>query len=120
MKVLMDLYGLDELPNGSPRFLRQQTDLDSIASIFSGSVPSFEFNTIRDHHHLGQFHLDSTRPRPILVKLNQTSEVASLFFKKKSTENQIRPHSTRKSYESSSTQTMPVPSIQKGTSMHVV
>ena len=75
------LCGLDELPNGYPRLHRQQSGLDSIASIFSGSFPSIESNAIRDHHHLGKFHQEPTHPRPILVKLDWTSEVASLLFK---------------------------------------
>ena len=76
------LYVLAELPNSSYRFLRQQGDLGSIASIFSGIVPSFESKAIRHHYHLGKFHQESTSPRPILVKLNRTSEVASLLFKR--------------------------------------
>ena len=74
------LCGLDELPNGYPRFQRPQCDLDSIASIFFGIVPSIESNAIRDHYHLGKFHQEPTRTKPILVKLDWTSEVASLLF----------------------------------------
>ena len=74
-------------------------------------VPSFKSNAIRDHHRLGKFHQESTRLCPILMKLNQTPEVASLLFK--STEitlfHQIRPHSIPEAHGSSSTQATLVP-----------
>ena len=42
---------------------------------------SIDSLSIRDHYRLGKFKQDQPRPRPTLVKLNRTSEVATIISK---------------------------------------
>ena len=76
------VYGVEESPEGTFRKERQYSDLEKSSSILSIVDPAFESASIRDHLRLGKYKRGSSRPRPILVKLNRTADVASLLSKR--------------------------------------
>lgn len=73
------LIGVDESPEGTNWSVRLQNDLDNISSVLSNVDSSFGANSIRDHFRLGKYNKEAVRPRPILIKLNKTKEVASIM-----------------------------------------
>ena len=76
------IYGIKEHPVGTPKFKRQQGDLQEIINTFSKVDKSVPPQSIKDHYRLGKFKQSLHRPRPILVTLNSTTDVYSLLSKR--------------------------------------
>ena len=73
------VFGANEAAPGTPRAKRVQDDLEVISSAISEADDSIPSTSIRDHFRLGKFKGESKHPRPILVKLNRSSEVDSIL-----------------------------------------
>ena len=54
----------------------------AIMALISDLDPDIGPSAVRDHFRLGKFNDAHSRPRPILVKLNRTSEVESILSKR--------------------------------------
>ena len=75
------VYGIAECARGTHRTERSRLDLESITNVLTETDATFNPLSIRDHIRLGKFVPDSSRPRPLLVKLNRSSDVQSLLSK---------------------------------------
>lgn len=84
------MFGIEESAPGSAKLDRMENDLGKLTSIITSLDDSIPPSSIRDHFRLGKFKQDQARPRPILVKLNRTSEVNSILSKKKNLSNSLR------------------------------
>lgn len=73
---------MDETPTKTSRVTRINSDLEKSSSVLAQVDPSIGPTSIRDQFRLGKFNRTSARPRPILVKLTRTAEVASLLSKR--------------------------------------
>ena len=88
-KFTIALFGVEESASGSSKLVRIQNDLEWVTSVIS-SLDESPSSSIRDNFRLGKFQRNHDRPRPIIVKLNRTSEVVSILSKKKSRQFSIK------------------------------
>ena len=84
------IYGVKECTKGTPRHERLNHDLDKVTSIVTEGDNSISPLSIRDLLRLGKYREESSKPRPILVKLNRTIDVSLLLSKAKSLQKDIR------------------------------
>ena len=89
-KFTIALFGVEESASGSSKLVRIQNDLEWVTSVICSLDESFPSSSIRDKFRLGKFQRNHDRPRPIIVKLNRTSEVVSILSKKKSRQFSIK------------------------------
>ena len=78
-KFNLVIFGLDECPDGTPRRDRAALDEEAILRSLQEKIPSFNALSIRDCRRLGKYErpiTSSSRPRPILVTMNRTSDVS--------------------------------------------
>jgi len=87
------IYGIQECDKGTPRHERLNYDVDKVTPIVTQGENSISPLSI---FRLGKYR-DSSKPRPILVKLNRTIDVSLLLSKAKSLPKDIRikPDMTR-------------------------
>ena len=76
------VFGIAEHPRGTNRIERCRQDLESISDLFTETDETFNPLSIRDHFRLGKYSPDSVRRRPLLVKLNRSSDVQLLLSKR--------------------------------------
>lgn len=90
------IYGTKECDKGTPRHERLKHDVEKVTQIVTEGENSISPLSIRDLFRLGKYR-DSSKPRPILVKLNRTIDVSLLLSKAKSLPKEIRikPDMTR-------------------------
>ncbi|XP_065895940.1 uncharacterized protein [Dysidea avara] len=84
------IYGINECSKGTPRNKRLTHDLDKVTSIVTEGENSINPLSIRDLLRLGKYRDQSTKPRPILVRLTRTIDVSLLLSKAKSLSKDIR------------------------------
>ena len=78
------IYGILECPKGTKRHDRTKQDLSNVISAVSQVDSDITSHSIRDCFRLGQYKEHAERPRPLLIKLNRTIDVASLLSKRSS------------------------------------
>lgn len=83
------VFGITEPPSGSSLFARAAKDTDNVTKLFETINPDFCSTTLRDCFRLGRYKKDQTRPRPILVKLNRTVDVANILSNRDKYPNEI-------------------------------
>ena len=84
------IYGIKECSKGTPRNERLSHDLDQVTSVITKGEISINPLSIRDILRLGKYHDQSTKPCPILVKLNRTIDVSLLLSQAKSLPKDLR------------------------------
>ena len=83
------IYGTKECDKGTPRHERLKHNVEKVTQIVTEGENSINPLSIRDLFRLGKYH-ESSKPRPILVKLNRTIDVSLLLSKAKSLPKDIR------------------------------
>ena len=73
------VHGVKEAPQATPRYQRHKSDLNESLSILSIMNNEINPQSVRDCFRLGKFRTQSTRPRPILVKLNRAVDVTTVL-----------------------------------------
>ena len=76
------VYGIQECPSGTSKSERNKHDVNNVLPVFSKLDNEIQPFSIRDCLRLGKYKVRSQRPRPILVKLNQTMDVSSILSKR--------------------------------------
>lgn len=72
------LFGIPECPRGTDFKSRLDRDFHSVYSIMELADKDLPFATIRDCQRIGKYNTTSSRPRPILAKLNSSRHVEAL------------------------------------------
>ena len=75
------IYGIIECSKGTPRNERLTHDLDKVTSIVTEGENSINPLSIHDLLRLGKYRDQSTKPRPILVRLTRTIEYHCSYLK---------------------------------------
>ena len=75
------LFGIAECSKGTKKFERDNLDLNKATAILTEVDNSVQPFSIRDTVRLGKYN-PTGRPRPVLVTLNRSSDVASLLSKR--------------------------------------
>ena len=78
-KCNLVVYGIAECDKGTNRFDRLISDIDSVCQTAQSIVPSFDTRHVNDCIRLGKYSSDSSRSRPLLLKLNCASVAAELL-----------------------------------------
>ena len=78
------VYGIEESPPKTPKNVRLQKDINSISQIFDSINVSVKSTQILDCCRLGQFKVQQSRPRPILVKLQRTIDANAILANRSS------------------------------------
>ena len=89
------IYGISESPNGTPKSQRISADFEAVAGALNPLSNDLTEQSIRDCIRLGKYAPNSTRPRPILAKLNSSRHISSIMAnrsKLSSTNLSIKPH----------------------------
>ena len=89
------IYGISESPSGTPKSQRISADFEAVAGALNPLSNDFTEHSIRDCIRLGKYAPNSTRPRPILAKLNSSRHISSIMAnrsKLSSTNLSIKPH----------------------------
>ena len=97
IKFNVIINGTKEYDKGTPRHEHLKHDVEKVTQIVTEGENSINPLSLRDLFRLGKYR-ESSKPRPILVKLNQTIDVSLLLSKAKSLPKDIRnkPDMTRK------------------------
>ena len=72
-------FGVSECPKGTNRQIRQNSDLNSIATIISSLNTDVKADSISDCFRLGRFDPKHHQPRPLLVSLIRSSDVQTIL-----------------------------------------
>ena len=83
-KFNMIIHGIPETKPGTSKMARFQSDLKSVGSIVSGLNSGVSELSLRDCFRLGKYKKDLQKPRPILAKLNRSTDVLTLLSLKTS------------------------------------
>ena len=75
------IYRIRECSKETPRSERLSHDLEQVTSVVSAGEHSINPLSIRDLLRLGKFQEQSSKPRPLLVKINRTIDVSLLLSK---------------------------------------
>ena len=76
------VYGVDENPQKSPRNVRLQKDMETMLQIFNSINVRVDPAHILDCFRFGKFKSQQTRPRPILVKLQHSTDANTILANK--------------------------------------
>ena len=87
------IYGLKEPAEGTPKYQRSLSELQSVRETLESVDENLSEHAIRDCLRLGRYNVE--KHRPMLVKLSRTCDVASILSKRKNLASQpaiqIRP-----------------------------
>lgn len=81
----MVVSGIAECPRGTSHLNRLDSDINNVASVFDRLQCRVSVNVIRDCRRRGRYSPQKDRPRPLLVTLNSTKDVASILSRRGST-----------------------------------
>ena len=73
------VFGVSECPKGTNKQIRQNSDLNSIATIISSLNTDVKADSISDCFRLGRFDPKHHQPRPLLVSLIRSSDVQTIL-----------------------------------------
>ena len=73
------IHGIAECPKATPRSERQKSDLASCLTVVSKLNADINTHSVRDCLRLGNYKKESSRPRPVLLKLNRSFDVSSVL-----------------------------------------
>ena len=90
------IYGLPECQKGTPKYKRTISDSNSASLAIQSICPEISQQSVRDCSRLGKYSQDHQRPRPVLVRLTRTCEVASILSNRRKLAStpdiSIKPH----------------------------
>ena len=90
------IYGLPESQKGTAKYERTISDSNSASLAIQSICPEISQQSVRDCSRLGKYSQDHHRPRPVLVRLTRTCEVASILSNRRklvsTPDISIKPH----------------------------
>ena len=90
------IYGLPECQKGTPKYERTISDSNSASLAMQSICPEISQQSVCDCSRLGKYSQDHQHPRPVLVRLTRTCEVASILANRRklasTPEISIKPH----------------------------
>ena len=78
-KFNLVIHGIAECPKATPRSERQKSDLASCLTVVSKLNADINTHSVCDCLRLGNYKKESSRPRPILLKLNHSFDVSNVL-----------------------------------------
>ena len=96
-KFNLVIHGIAECPKATPRSERQKSDLASCLTVVSKLNADINTHSVRDCLRLGNYKKESSRPRPILLKLNRSFDVSYVLANRAETPQgiTIKPDQTK-------------------------
>ena len=81
-KFSIVLFGINENPTGTSRHDRIKSDMKSCLDVITKLNSEINSQSIRDCLQLGKYKQSSSRPRPLLLKLNRSIDVTTILSKR--------------------------------------